>query len=424
MTVRHTAALLTAAVLVASGCAPADPTSPAASDAGPMDAGTDAGHQHDAHPVGRLVVADHDTAKVHVYDLDPAEPALLDTFTLSAPARVTSDAAGRFAYCAQRNADTVNVIDTGLVVEDHGDHAHLHEEDPAVMDYTIDGVKPTHLVVHDGWSATFFDGSGDVTLLDEAELTLASPTMQSLPTGPAHHGVAVVALGHAIATIGTEGQPLPDQVGVWEMDALDSTPMATAPCPGLHGEAAAGTRVAFGCTDGVLFIEHNAADDTFTPHSIPNPDDNPDDNRVGNLLAHDDLDVFIGNWGATGIAILDPVAETMDVKTLDAHILARALSNDGQMMFALTADGHLHRLTAATGEPAGAPLEITGDIEIPMGHGSASPALSVGGAGVYIALPADAEVVEVDTADWAVSRRFAVPGAPYSLAVFTSPAHD
>jgi len=369
--------------------------------------------------MGRLLVADHGGGTAWLFDLDEASPALLQTFTLAEPARAYAGLHSRYAYLVQRSSNEVRVLESGILFESHVDHYHISEREPQMLDLVLTGSAPTHFVHHAGWIASFYDGSGDVDVLQERSISAGVPMVQTVSTGTAHHGVAVVAHGHVLATIGTEGERRPSEVGIWPLTALDGPFETTAgPCPGLHGEAASGEVVAFGCSDGVLLVEHHG--DHFDTAKIENPPGTVEGTRVGRLVGHDELPILIGNWGSEGLALIDPAASAITPLPTEAPVVTFALDMHAEHLFALTADGMLHRFEAADGAPAGEPLMVTGAIEVMRGHGAARPALTAGAGRMYLALPDEGEVLEIHATDWEVERRIEVSGSPYSLAVVSA----
>jgi hypothetical protein len=369
--------------------------------------------------LGRLLVADHGASNAWLFDLDEEEPALLETFSLSSPARAYAGLHGRYGYLVQREANEVRVLDSGIVFESHVDHYHVMKGAPQMLDLTLEGSAPTHFVHHEGWVASFYDGSGDVDVLQERTISAGSPSVRTAATGVAHHGVAVVTMAHLLATVGTEGDSLPSEVGIWPIDALDAEPeMLAGPCPRLHGEAAAGDFVLFGCADGVLAVERH--DDHFDVSKLDNPPGTPDGTRIGRLVAHEDLPVVFGNWGSEGFALIDPEGGTITPVSTDEPVVTFGLDMHGEHLYALTADGLLHRFEAADATPAGEPMEVSGSIDLSGGHGAARPSLAPGAGRMYVALPDAGEVLEIHGADWEVERRISLDGVPHSLAVVSA----
>lgn len=380
-------------------------------DAG-MDGGMDGGMDEGEITRGRLVVAD-DMGNVSVLDLDEAAPAPLDTFALGTGVRLSGDINGRMVYLVQRDANLISILDSGVTFESHGDHFHINERDPAITEHTFTGSQPTHFVNHDGWLAAFYDGSGDVDVIQERTLLANNPVVNTLSTGVAHHGVAVVAHGHVLATVGTEGEALPASVGIWGSSELTGSPEMTAgPCPSLHGEAAAGEVVAFGCADGVLTVEHHG--DHFDVAKIDNPAGTVEGTRVGRLIGHDSSSVMWGNYGSEGFVIIDPEAGTMNATMTDHAVSAFAFDMGGEHVFVLTVDGTLHRFLA-NGTADGTLAAI--DAFEPGGHSSPSPRLVAGAGNMYLSVPATQQVLEIHIEDLEIERMFTLSGTPSSIAV-------
>jgi hypothetical protein len=98
-------------------------------------------------------------------------------------------------------------LDTGVTIDDHGDHAHYYAVPPRLTDLTVASQHPGHVTNNAGLTALFSDGSGRVELFDPSTL-VSGTTRFSAYTAPApHHGVAVaLALpqGGLLVTVGTE----------------------------------------------------------------------------------------------------------------------------------------------------------------------------------------------------------------------------
>lgn len=389
-------------------------------DGGETDAGTeDGGAVHMGETtMGRLFVAD-DSGNVMVYELDTDEPALLDTFTVGGAARLYGDIHGRMAYLVQRDANAIAVANSGIVFESHVDHYHLNIGEPGMMEHSFSGMLPTHFTQHDGWVAAFYDGSGDVDIMQERSLLAGSPVVTTLSTGHAHHGAAVVTHGHAFATVAPEAGDfpnLPPQVGIWGVTELAGEPEAMAmPCPGLHGEVAAGEFVAFGCADGVLVAEYH--DGHFDISKLDNPEGTIEGERISFLAAHDEAPLMWGNMANIGYVLIDPEAGSVELNMLE-HGMTRAFGFDmhGEHMFMLTVDGTLHRFEA-DGTPAGT-LQLT-DTAITPGSGpnGVNPAIAAGAGRMYVSLPAENVVHEIHIEDFEVERSIALAGAPFSVRV-------
>ena len=56
------------------------------------------------------------------------------------------------------------VLDAGAWTEPHGDHAHHYTSAPRLTDVLHPAEEPGHVVVHDGHTALFDDGTGEVVV--------------------------------------------------------------------------------------------------------------------------------------------------------------------------------------------------------------------------------------------------------------------
>jgi zinc transport system substrate-binding protein len=388
-------------------------------DGGTNDDDGGGGSNEDEATMGRLVVAHASEPTLWVWDLDAEEPTLEGTLTVTGPATVYGTVHGQYGYALQRGHDVVHILDQGISIESHGDHAHVDKDPPRLLESRLEGPVPTHFAHNQGHAAIFYDGSGAVDVLIESSLSAASLVRHRLETGVAHHGLAIAAFGHVLASIADapaepEGRARPDRVGIWELDDLDGAPESeAAPCPGLHGQVAAGDWILFGCTDGVLAVEYH--EDHFEPAIvIGNPEGTPEGTRVGTLWARGD--VFVGNWGTHGLVRIDPEARTFgDPVTLPARQRGAAFDMRGEHVLVLTVDGNLHRLELDL-SAAGHPLPVVGAFDA---SATPRPQISVGANRIYVTDPANNRVREVHTDEWEIQRDIALPGPPGSLVVLS-----
>lgn len=425
------------ALLVALGCdgggtAPVEDggTPPPPTDGGtppPTDGGmdTDAGGDDEAEvTMGRLLVAHATEPTVWVWDLDGETPSLAGTLSVSGPATLYGDVYGRYGYAVQGGDDITHVIDQGLLIESHGDHFHVDRDPPRLHSTTLTGVEPTYFTQNQGWSAIFYDGTGAVDLVFDRSLSTATPIVRQLGARVAHHGLAIPAFGHLLASIAAppaEGETArPTQIGIWEVDALEGPPESSeGPCTGLHGQAAAGEWALFGCADGVLAIEYH--DDHFEDAvMIANPAGTPEGTRVGTLRAHGEA--FVGNWGTDGLVRIDPATRTFGTPvTLPARHRGFVFDRNGEYLVVLTIDGNLHRLRPDL-TTSGAPLSVTAAFEA---NANPRPQLTVGADRIYVTDPASSRVREIHLHEWEIERDITLPAAPRSAVVLSvSPDYE
>ncbi len=371
---------------------------------------------HDEDLRYRLVVADAETPQVHV--VDPGSGAETVSFDAASPARLYLGPDGRHAWAVSREAGQVQLLDTGLVEEDHGDHSAIILQAPVLLPGTASGERPVHFNMDAARVAVFWDGAGLATLHDAsaaAEGDLA-PVM-TIDTGAAHHGVAVPVGDFTIATVAPEGEGLPDTLAVIGPDGAE---VSRIDCLNLHGEGKAAGFVAIGCEDGVAIFDTSA-----TPPEgrfLAYPSDAPAEGMIRLLLSPRDTTALIGNWGGTHMVIFDPSSETGDFafSELPAPRMAWALDDAGMNGFAMLADGRLVRFSALTGRILGEAEGVTGAYA--MERGVVRPMVAVAGHRVAVSDPAAGQVVLVDTGSLEIVERVDTGGQPQSLLLLTAEA--
>lgn len=355
-----------------------------------------AGPDDAKHP-GRLVVADGKAGLLRVIDLEKGE--VVGSFSAPGPANVYSAGNGMYAFAVHREQNRVSVVYGGLRQEDHGEHKDLVVEAPYILQTFTTGPKPTHFSSHDGIVTIYNDGDGTVAVLEEKSLGLGL-RMREIATGAPDHG-APLAKGNVVL-VGSLNRGV---VEVFSQGGQKIT--AFSGCPRLHGEAALGNRIAFGCSDGVLLLERQG--NGFVSRKLPNPAGSPPNARVGTLVSHAKYPFFIGNFGQ-GLVRVD---NQFSVYSLPANPVRFGFDKDG-VLVVLTADGSLHTLEAPTGKVI-ASLKVSEPITA-SGEGAVRPGLALGDGRAFVTLPVKGEVLEVELSNLEIKRRFQVGGTPGSLA--------
>ncbi len=150
------------------------------------------GDEHGVELAGRLLIGDGETGALSVIDLETGH-VHQDEFDLGSRAgRIYPTKSGRFAIAVSSDANAVNIVDGGVYLEEHGDHFDLVERDVSLLGIDLTGDRPVHMYVGGEWATIYYDGSGDIVLLNEHELEEdgASYDPIVLNAGP-HHGAAV-----------------------------------------------------------------------------------------------------------------------------------------------------------------------------------------------------------------------------------------
>jgi len=348
-----------------------------------LPGGDDHDDDHGAHAAGRLVFthADGSNSRVYVHDLESA--ATVADFALVHPATaVYSSPEHRYAVIIQRDNDQVEFLDGG--VYQHGDH--VDEDDPSMLAFTLNGVRPTHYRPHGHQAALFFDGdSGTGTmsqfhlLSDESLESGGALAHQTLDT--AHHGIAEPLDGLVLASHAAASGDSPDGVSVFELhgDHFHGEGELATACPGLHGGASNGVFSVFGCNDGALLAELHG--DHFHDSKIAVAE------RLTTVLAHPDAADFAAFAYPSGnLYALDPEAGTVSqVDWRNGAVdgdgdpvtpLARSFDGHGEHFLILDNNGDLHVLESSDWSHRGS-LQVLDSVPA----AGPSPALAVSGAG-------------------------------------------
>ncbi len=195
------AALGAVLALGLTACATADAESSATATAGEHDHDED-GHDHDeeesesgsteqASATPRLVMTyDGGIVVVDANSLEVEADIELDGFN-----RLNSLGDGR--HVAVSTTGGFQILDAGTWSQAHGDHYHYYTGEISLTDLMVEAETPGHVVVHDGYSILFDDGTGHVSafytsdwthLVEEGHLDV----VREYDAEEAHHGVAVL----------------------------------------------------------------------------------------------------------------------------------------------------------------------------------------------------------------------------------------
>ncbi|QOR70248.1 PQQ-like beta-propeller repeat protein [Ruania alkalisoli] len=287
------------------------------------------------------------------------------------------------------------VLDAGTWGEPHGDHGHYYTSDPALTDLVYEAEKPGHAVVHAGRTALFDDGTGEIVIVDSAEIADGvTDHARELTLPAAHHGVAVeLSDGTLLVTDGTEEE----RSGVRVLDADGEEIAATDDCPGVHGEAtAADEHVVIGCEDGVVLY----ADGELT--KIDSPDDY---GRIGNQAGSEESAIVLGDYKSdpdaelerpTRISLINTETGELQLVDLPSSYTFRSIArgDDGEALV-LGTDGSLHVIDPESGELERS-IEIMDAWEEPLDWQQPRPAIRVLEGTAYVSDPATNEIHAVD----------------------------
>ncbi|MDR2293920.1 MAG: hypothetical protein LBE05_01770 [Microbacterium sp.] len=397
---RVAAAMLGAALLAGltacSGTASAEPT--ASSSAPAATEKTEHAHSES----GRVVVTYEDGIAV----LDPHTLEVLAEIPTEEFTRVNSFGDGR--TIAVTTAAGFRFLDT---------------LDGVLTDPLVPATAAGHVVVHDGKTVLFDDGTGTTTVFDTAAFGPgydALPTSSSYTAPAAHHGVSIVLSdGTLLTTVGDESGrtgavALTAEGDRWVQTALNDQ------CPGIHGEGTAQREtVVFGCENGALLYSNGEFDKLAAPDTY---------GRMGNAFVSETSPIVVGDYKSDPDAegyLLDAVTlidtATHELRVVDLPANVRYTFRDiargpGDLAYVLSTDGQIHVLDPVTGEILRSHA-VVAPWEGPAQWQDPHPAIKVDGDIAYVTEPAARAVHAVDLTTGEKLATTALDHAPNELAV-------
>ena len=290
---------------------------------------------------GKLYVMDDSTSKIHVFDTAAGHLDELDAVetTLALPARgaggltVYGSAADPLVVQFRGEAPDfdgfVRFIDTGLRLEDHGDHSSVEFGAPSVFtNAEIECHRPIHQVRHDNKIAIFCDGAFDAVPPENTTVFVVdtnllggteSAVVQQLTLEGSHHGVAIpVDDGHLLHSLpltervlrveGASSLPstftIVDLQGNLLSEQLADTSSPDTHCSGFHGSAAQSNTFFLACDaahGGVVIVEYNPTTESYTSRAVLYPTEF-EDMRVGSFAYQKKNPDVVGSFSATDAA--------------------------------------------------------------------------------------------------------------------------
>ena len=367
---------------------------------------------------GRLLIGDGETGALSVIDLESGE-VHQDAFDLGARAgRIYATPSGRYAVAVSSDANSVHLFDGGIYLEEHGDHEDLVEDDLRRLDVDLSGDNPVHLYTAGEWAAIYYDGSGDVVLINEHELEEDGDEYAPVGfnAGP-HHGATIpldddlfaVSRQHPDYANNPSEYRLPISADIRDLDG-NVLYSAEAGCPDLHGDAGNGHMAVFGCTGGVLAVE--AHDGDFEGWFIAAPEGSPADFRLTSILGYTGLDHFYALGSAVGLYLVEPEEGEMEQlipASDDLRPIQVSISHDGELLVVIMSDGEIRAYDAHDADLLASSSEILSD-DIDPGfwarpHVATAPGhifITDSAAGKVIALELHGDELEV-AGSWEIS---------------------
>jgi zinc transport system substrate-binding protein len=366
----------------------------------------------------RVFVGDHANAKITAFDL--TQPEKRWTFETTGQNKLYTVDNGSAVVAIQSDDDAVNFFTSGISLDSHGDHSDIEISEPSAIEETLSGPRPFHLIDHDGKVVINFDRGGYAEIIEGHELSDGEVKSTQLKQARAHHGyvapIGALWVTSVASDAPVEGDAAPDRLGLQAVNA-DGTPAGdVATCTGSHGEAFSGAYLATGCDEGILTVTEGA--DGPVMKVLEYPADLPTGESTGTLLGSKAMQVFLGNYGADGLVIVDPVDEPhfryveLPFCRVD-FVLDPANARHG---YVLTEDGSLHQLDLFKAEVTESakvtePYSMDGDWNDPR------PRLAMAGDEIVMSDPKAGLVRRISTDTLEEVGAIEVEGQPYNIAV-------
>lgn len=306
--------------------------------------------------------------------------------------RLNSAGDGRHVLVSE--AGGFRVLDMGTWTRRHGDHGHHQTAEPALTEMRFGADEPGHVVVHDSRITLFSDGTGQVDIVEPAELMRGKAVSTTFTLPQPHHGVAVFrGDGTVVVTRGDEEK----RTGIAILDASRKEIARNDECPGVHGEAAAADgRLTFGCENGILVV------DGTDIRKVDSPDPY---GRIGNQAGDDSSPIVLGDYKSdpdadierpTRISLTDTRTGRLRLVDLGTSYSFRSLERGpGGSAVVLGSDGALHLVDVETGERT-ARIPVIGQWTEPDEWQSPMPNVAVQDGIAYVSDPDARRIVAVD----------------------------
>jgi len=413
-------------------------------------AGNAPAHDH-AVSRGRLVFADHERPQVGVLDLDSGEVTHRFDVPKPNPVLATTEDGRYTVIKTGDDAGTVRFLDTGLTYESHGDHTNVEKGEVRMLDYTLTGDKPAHVVSENGWVAVFFDGhrpwertsEPGATFIKLETLADAKPVTRAWKSPAPQHGIAF-ALGKDQWLVSTHNEPYANgdqkassrsngfkivQGEDWTVAAsFDDLSDPHKSCKEFHGHASMSNVHVFGCTQGaegaekdggVLILRNVEAQ--WTARRVAYPDNR----RSSTIKAREGGQYFIANYGNKGpydaLIRIDPKAATLRAEDVfqipDGQAVCQfEVASNGKRVANLTADGKLRVYDAAPAWKQVAQFDAVPAFDCAYGARTPTPSLAIVGENAFVSDPVNKRIREYGLSSLQQGLDLPIDGTPANLA--------
>ncbi|MCW2473301.1 zinc metallochaperone AztD [Candidatus Symbiopectobacterium sp. NZEC151] len=359
----------------------------------------------------RLFVADHDKPVITV--IDALDGDKLNTFSVTGPATLYRSESGAVVFAVQGSANTVTALSSGISFHDHGDHADIDVDDPALLNVEFTGAKPGHFVERQGNVAQWFDGEKHALLFNEQAVLQGKNAATSVNVVAAHHGVAVPYDHYAVVSIPNPEDASKRPVGA-RVVGLDGKKVGEdALCPGLHGSAGSGNRYALACSTGLLLITQNTAapEIKHLPYSPSLPQ-----GSVSTLIGGKGMQYFIGNYGPDRIVLIDPTQSDsfrlIQLPTRRVHFAVDPVR--AKYAYVFTEDGKLHQVDVIKGQITQS-VRVTEPYSMDGHWNDPRPRIAVADDKIFVTDPLKSKIHVLDAVAFTESGEIPVDGQPFNI---------
>ncbi|MBN7809274.1 metallochaperone AztD [Agrobacterium rosae] len=366
----------------------------------------------------RIFVGDHKDPKVTAFDL--RKPEKRWTFDTVGQNKLYSVNEGASVVAVQSDNDAVNFINSGISLHSHGDHSDIEITDPSALEKSLTGPRPFHVIDHNGKIVINFDKGGYNEIIDAHELTDGEIETTRLKQARAHHGFAAPVGKGWVTTVASdapvEGDTAPTRIGLRAVKE-DGTPTGdVATCTGIHGEAFSGAFLAAGCKEGILTVTASAGGPVTK--MLTYPSDLPSGETTGTLLGAKSMQVFLGNYGAKGLVVVDPADEPhFHYIELPFRRVDFALDPaNARFGYALTEDGTLHQINVLDGKISKS-AKVTEPYSMDGHWNDPRPRIAMAGDDIVMSDPDAGMVRRISKTELKEIATIKVEGKPYNIAV-------
>ncbi|OJY38192.1 MAG: hypothetical protein BGP06_15770 [Rhizobiales bacterium 65-9] len=413
-----------------------------------------AAHDHTV-PRGRLIFADHEKPVVSILDLDTFQ--VTHRFDVPKPNPVLTMAeGGRYVVIKTGDdAGTVRLLDTGLIRESHGDHDDIDKAAPKMLDLSLSGERPAHVVSDEGWLAVFFDGprpwekrvDARAVLLKLNSLDKAQPIRDEWVGQGPQHGIAIpLGRNQWLISVPKEAyvrgedrsvSSRPDGFQILErkdkawrtVASFNDAANKERSCKEFHGHASLDGAHAFGCHQtiagdersdgGVLIVEKTGG--RWSSRKLGYPDAR----RASTIKAREASTHMVANYGLKGpynaFLRIDPKAKTLTAADVFAvpdnqPICQYEIARDGKRVANLTPDGKLriHEIAPAWRQVAS--FDAVPAFDCQYGAATPTPSLAIVGDSAFVSDPVNRRIREFHISTLAAGLDAPVDGMPANLA--------